>query len=124
MRFFEIQRRIARFSDRKTSQILSKMSHLNTGRLNLSTLRDLSRAELFTLLDAIDGSKAMVWDNQLITPFGLISDYKLLKEHGVGQMLELRSGGLPTVNAQNLIYFIRPRLAFIDIIAGKQIMEF
>lgn len=95
------------------------MSHLNAGRLNLATLRDVSRSELFALIDAIEGTKSMVWDSKLVGPFGLISDYSLLKEHKIVQMLELRAGSLPTINAQNLVYFMRPELPFIDIIAGN-----
>ena len=94
------------------------MSYLNSGRLNLSLLRDVSRSDLFALLDSMDGTKAMVWDSKLVGPFGLISDYSLLKEHKVTQMLEFRAGTLPNISTQNLIYFIRPLLSFIDIIAG------
>ena len=95
------------------------MSHLNSGRLNLSTVRDVSRSELFSLFDGIDGTKSMVWDSKLVGPFGLISDYSLLKEHKIVQMLELRGGKLPNINGQNLVYFLRPELSFIDIIAGN-----
>lgn len=95
------------------------MSHLNSGYLNLSVLRDVARTELFAMLDSIDGSKVMVWDQKLIGPFGLVSDYSLLKEHKVIQMLEIRGGTLPNITAQNLIYFIRPVLSFIDLIAGE-----
>lgn len=95
------------------------MYFLNSGRINLSQIRDYARTELFNLLDAIDGSKSMVWDSSLVGPFGLISDYKLLKEHKVNQMLELRSGTLPTINTKNIVYFLRPNLASMNIIAGN-----
>lgn len=95
------------------------MSHLNSGRLNLSSIRDVSRSVLFSLLDSIEGTKSMVWDSKLIGPFGLISDYGLLKEHKIVQMLELRGGRLlSNISAQNVIYFIRPKSAFMDIISG------
>lgn len=100
------------------------MSHLNAGRLNLATLRDVSRSELFSLIDAIEGTKSMVWDSKLVGPFGLISDYSLLKEHKIVQMLELRAGSLPNISAQNLVYFMRPELPFIDIIAGNLVFQF
>lgn len=89
------------------------MSHLN-----LSTLQGVSRSDLFALLDAIEGTKSMVWDSKLVGPFGLISDYNNLKEHKIIQMLELCNGTLPNISAQNLVYFIRPELPFIDTIAG------
>lgn len=95
------------------------MSYLNSGPLNFSTLRDVARSELFSLLDSIEGTKSMVWDSKLVGPLGLISDYSLLKEHKVIQMLELRTGKLPSINSQNLVYFIRPDLSFCDTIAGK-----
>ena len=95
------------------------MSHLNSGRLNLSCLRDISRLEFLNLLDSIEGTKSMVWDSKLVGPLGLISDYSLLKEHKVIQLLELRKGKLPNINSQNLIYFIRPELSFCNTIAGN-----
>lgn len=97
----------------------STMSHLNAGRLNLASLRDVSRYDLFALIDGIEGTKSMIWDSKLVGPFGLISDYGLLKEHKIVQMLELRAGNLPSINAQNLVYFMRPELPFIDIVAGN-----
>ncbi|KAF7490062.1 Vacuolar protein sorting-associated protein 33A [Sarcoptes scabiei] len=95
------------------------MSYLDSTRLNLSMLKEIARTDLFTLLDSIDGSKAIVWDPKLISPIGLISDYSDLKLHEVVQMLELRAGKLPSINAQNLIYFIRPILASIEVIADQ-----
>lgn len=100
------------------------MSHLNSGRLNLSSIRDVSRSVLFSLLDSIEGTKSMVWDSKLIGPFGLISDYGLLKEHKIVQMLELRGGRLlSNISAQNVIYFIRPKSAFMDIISENILQE-
>ncbi|KAI2803156.1 Vacuolar protein sorting-associated protein 33A [Blomia tropicalis] len=102
----------------------TQMSHLNSGRLNLSSIRDVSRSVLFSLLDSIEGTKSMVWDSKLIGPFGLISDYGLLKEHKIVQMLELRGGRLlSNISAQNVIYFIRPKSAFMDIISENILQE-
>ena len=95
------------------------MSHLNSGRLNLASLRDLSRTEFLGLLDDIDGTKSIVWDQKLITPFNLVSDYSLLKGHGVVQGLELRAGQLPPIKAQNVVYLVQPILSYMDIIVGK-----
>lgn len=94
------------------------MAHLNSGRLNLSTLREIAREDLFNLLDSIHDNKTMILDPKLIGPLGLISDYSSLKEHKIIQMLELNSGPLPSIKTNNLIYFIRSKLSFMDIIAG------
>lgn len=94
------------------------MAHLNSGRLNLSMLREIAREDLFSLLDSINDNKTMILDPKLIGPLGLISDYTSLKEHKIIQMLELNSGTLPPIKTNNLIYFIRPKLSFMDIIAG------
>ncbi|KAH9528320.1 Vacuolar protein sorting-associated protein 33A [Dermatophagoides farinae] len=93
------------------------MSHLNSGRLNLSSLRDFQRTDLFALLDSIDGTKAIVWDQQLIAPFELISNIKSFMEHKVIQNLKFRSVQGSMVEAQNVVYFIRPTLSYMDTIA-------
>ncbi|XP_075680872.1 vacuolar protein sorting-associated protein 33A [Dermatophagoides pteronyssinus] len=93
------------------------MTHLNSGRLNLSTLRDFQRTDLFALLDSIDGTKAIVWDQQLIAPFELISNITSFMEHKVVQNLKFRSVQGSMIEAQNIVYFIRPTLSYMDAIA-------
>ncbi|OTF82000.1 vacuolar protein sorting-associated protein 33A-like protein [Euroglyphus maynei] len=93
------------------------MAHLNSGRLNLSLLRDFQRTDLFALLDSIEGTKAIVWDQQLIAPFELISNIISFKEHKVVQNLKFGSVQWSMIEAQNVVYFIRPTLSYMDAIA-------
>jgi hypothetical protein len=95
------------------------MSHLSSGRLNLSYVKELAKHELLDCLDKCDGNKAIVWDQKLVGPFGLIADYILLKEHKVIQMFELRNGKLPEISAQHIIYLTRTQLSFMDTIADN-----
>ncbi|MEQ2202632.1 Vacuolar protein sorting-associated protein 33A, partial [Xenoophorus captivus] len=60
---------------------------------------------------------AIVWDEYLTGPFGLIAQYSLLKEHEVEKMFTLKSGRLPSADVKNIIFFVRPRLELMDIIA-------
>lgn len=99
------------------------MSHLSTGRLNLSHVKELAKHELLECLDRCVGTKAIVWDQKLVAPFGLIADYITLKDHKVIQMFELRSGKLPQINAQHVIYLIRTKLSFMDTIADNIMNE-
>uniref|UniRef100_A0A8C7D3A7 VPS33A core subunit of CORVET and HOPS complexes n=1 Tax=Oncorhynchus kisutch TaxID=8019 RepID=A0A8C7D3A7_ONCKI len=92
-------------------------AHLSYGRVNLNILREAARKELREFLDKCAGSKAIVWDEYLTGPFGLIAQYSLLKEHEVEKMFTLKGGRLPAADVKNIIFFVRPRLELMDIIA-------
>ncbi|XP_053557731.1 vacuolar protein sorting-associated protein 33A [Bombina bombina] len=93
--------------------------HLSCGRVNLNVLREAVRKELREFLDKCAGSKAIVWDEYLTGPFGLIAQYSLLKEHEVEKMFTLKAGPLPTAEVKNIIFLVRPRLELMDIIADN-----
>jgi len=65
------------------------MAHLTTGRVNLGQVREATRRQLLKCLDSCTGSKAIIWDDKLTGPVGLIAEYSLLKEHDVGKMFPL-----------------------------------
>uniref|UniRef100_A0A669CU34 VPS33A core subunit of CORVET and HOPS complexes n=1 Tax=Oreochromis niloticus TaxID=8128 RepID=A0A669CU34_ORENI len=94
-------------------------AHLSYGRVNLNILREAARKELREFLDKCAGSKAIVWDEYLTGPFGLIAQYSLLKEHEVEKMFTLKHGRLPPADVKNIIFFVRPRLELMDIIADN-----
>ncbi|XP_060927233.1 vacuolar protein sorting-associated protein 33A [Limanda limanda] len=98
-------------------------AHLSYGRVNLNILREAARKELREFLDKCAGSKAIVWDEYLTGPFGLIAQYSLLKEHEVEKMFTLKSGRLPAADVKNIIFFVRPRLELMDIIAENVCSE-
>lgn len=43
--------------------------------------------------------------------------YFFFKEHEVEKMFTLKSGRLPSADVKNIIFFVRPRLELMDIIA-------
>ncbi|KAF4113737.1 vacuolar protein sorting-associated protein 33A [Onychostoma macrolepis] len=92
-------------------------SHLFCGRVNLNILREAARKDLREFLDKCSGSKAIVWDEYLTGPFGLIAQYSLLKEHEVEKMFTLKGGRIPSAAVKNIVFFVRPRLELMDIIA-------
>ncbi|NXX96059.1 VP33A protein, partial [Centropus bengalensis] len=98
-------------------------AHLSSGRVNLTALREAGRRELREFLDKCAGSKAIVWDEYLTGPFGLIAQYSLLKEHEVEKMFTLKPGRLPQADVKNVIFFVRPRLELMDIIADNVLRE-
>uniref|UniRef100_A0A8D0H5B9 Vacuolar protein sorting-associated protein 33A n=1 Tax=Sphenodon punctatus TaxID=8508 RepID=A0A8D0H5B9_SPHPU len=98
-------------------------AHLSSGRVNLTALREAGRRELREFLDKCAGSKAIVWDEYLTGPFGLIAQYSLLKEHEVEKMFTLKAGRLPPADVKNIIFFVRPRLELMDIIAENVLSE-
>ncbi|KAK3539155.1 hypothetical protein QTP86_026972 [Hemibagrus guttatus] len=98
-------------------------SHLSYGRVNLNILREAARKELREFLDKCAGSKAIVWDEYLTGPFGLIAQYSLLKEHEVEKMFTLKAGRVPPADVKNVIFFVRPKLELMDIIAENIMSE-
>ncbi|XP_057277258.1 vacuolar protein sorting-associated protein 33A isoform X2 [Pezoporus wallicus] len=98
-------------------------AHLSSGRVNLTALREAGRRELREFLDKCAGSKAIVWDESLTGPFGLIAQYSLLKEHEVEKMFTLKPGRLPQADVKNIIFFVRPRLELMDIITDNVLRE-
>ncbi|XP_030677409.1 vacuolar protein sorting-associated protein 33A isoform X2 [Nomascus leucogenys] len=98
-------------------------AHLSYGRVNLNVLREAVRRELREFLDKCAGSKAIVWDEYLTGPFGLIAQYSLLKEHEVEKMFTLKGNRLPAADVKNIIFFVRPRLELMDIIAENVLSE-
>ncbi|XP_054449955.1 vacuolar protein sorting-associated protein 33A isoform X1 [Pteronotus mesoamericanus] len=98
-------------------------AHLSYGRVNLNVLREAVRRELREFLDKCAGSKAIVWDENLTGPFGLIAQYSLLKEHEVEKMFTLKGSRLPAADVKNIIFFVRPRLELMDIIAENVLSE-
>ncbi|XP_067136372.1 vacuolar protein sorting-associated protein 33A [Centruroides vittatus] len=92
-------------------------SQLNTGGINISVVRELARRELLECLDKCAGTKAIIWDEQLTGPFGLIAEYVLLQEHDVTQMFQLQPKRIPATTAQNIIFLVRPKLPLMDIVA-------
>ncbi|XP_041347888.1 vacuolar protein sorting-associated protein 33A-like [Gigantopelta aegis] len=98
-------------------------AHLSSGKINLGLLRDCYRREFLECLDKCLGTKALVWDDALTGPFGLIAEYSLLKEHEVEKMFPLRSAGLPQSNVQNIVFITRPKLDLMEIIAQNILQE-
>ncbi|XP_055652336.1 vacuolar protein sorting-associated protein 33A isoform X2 [Falco peregrinus] len=98
-------------------------AHLSSGRVNLTALREAGRRELREFLDKCAGSKAIVWDESLTGPFGLIAQYSLLKEHEVEKMFTLKPGRLPQADVKNIIFFVRPKLELMDIITDNVLRE-
>ncbi|CAD6239032.1 GSCOCG00008613001-RA-CDS [Cotesia congregata] len=92
-------------------------SHLSGGRLNIGLLQEQARKQLLCLIEKCDGPKAIVWDQSLAGPVGLIARYNLLEEYGVVKMYELIGGQLPLTNVTNIIFIVRPHLDLIDLIA-------
>lgn len=98
------------------------MNHLQGGRLDVSALQTAARNNLLNLLEKCRGSKAIVWDEALSGPTGLICQYAVLKEHSVLKMYPLRVERLPECNVAHIIFISRPKVTLMDLIA-KNVQE-
>jgi len=94
-------------------------AHLSNGRVKVGQLRELARSELLELLDKYNGTKALVWDESLTGPLGLIAEYSALKDHEVTKMFPLKSGRLPPCNVENVVFVVRPTLKAMDFVADN-----
>ncbi|CAH1391975.1 unnamed protein product [Nezara viridula] len=92
-------------------------NHLSGGKVNIALLQDHLRKQILYLIDKCNGPKAIVWDEALAGPVGLICKYKILLDHDVSRMYPLKFGKLPVTNVNNIIFISRPQIHLMDMIA-------
>uniref|UniRef100_A0A2K6CNC9 Uncharacterized protein n=1 Tax=Macaca nemestrina TaxID=9545 RepID=A0A2K6CNC9_MACNE len=86
-------------------------AHLSYGRVNLNVLREAVRRELREFLDKCAGSKVRG---------GRI--YRISSKW-LEKMFTLKGNRLPAADVKNIIFFVRPRLELMDIIAENVLSE-
>ncbi|XP_043221131.1 vacuolar protein sorting-associated protein 33A-like [Amphibalanus amphitrite] len=91
--------------------------HLMHGRLRTNIFRDEARQKFVTLLDKTVGTKAIVWDERLTGPFGLVAEYSFLREHDVAKMFPLRAGRLPPSDVDTVVFLVRPEVGLMELVA-------
>eukprot|EP00118_Oscarella_pearsei_P002060 m.9367 g.9367 ORF g.9367 m.9367 type:complete len:611 (+) comp21289_c0_seq2:147-1979(+) len=96
---------------------MSAYSHLSSGRLDVSPVREEARRLFLDLLDQCEGTKALVWDQSMTGPFSFISDYTLLKERGVNKMTIIQQQMEPADAEQHVVFLIRPNPDLMKLIA-------
>eukprot|EP01135_Chromosphaera_perkinsii_P005349 Nk52_evm30s343 gene=Nk52_evmTU30s343 len=98
-------------------------SYLSTASVNVGAIRDFLRKDLLQCIDSVGGGKkSMVLDQKLVGPVGLISEYSLLKEHGVDKLYHLLPGKLET-EPKTIIYFTRPDPALMKTMICDRALE-
>lgn len=91
-------------------------AHLQGGKVDISLIQSVARKNLIDLLEKCQGTKAIVWDNALASPVGLIAQYVVLREHSVTKMFPLRPDPLPESDVSHMIFITRPKLHLMDYI--------
>ncbi|CAG0915452.1 unnamed protein product [Notodromas monacha] len=95
-----------------------------SSRVNLTALKDETGKRLIDLLDECTGRKAIVWDESLTGPIGLVAEYSVLKEHDVVKMFPLRPGRLSEApNVRHVIFICKARVELMDVIADCLMRE-
>jgi len=74
--------------------------------VTLHELKLLARKELLRCLDALPGSKTVIWDPSLTAPFTLFSDLAILQSHGVEKMVMLPEKGRLAPLPTQLVVFL------------------
>ncbi|KAL1501547.1 hypothetical protein ABEB36_006849 [Hypothenemus hampei] len=92
-------------------------SHLQGGKVDVSLIQTTAWGNLAELLEKCPGSKAIVWDNSLAGPVGLIVEYMRLREYSVKKMFPLRSTPLQETDVDHIIFIARPKLHLMECIA-------
>ena len=67
--------------------------------------------------------QAIVWDESLSGPVGLVTKYSFLKERNVVNMLTLKPGQLPDIDVRHIIFITRPNVKLMDSIAENVLSE-
>ncbi|BES98201.1 Vacuolar protein sorting-associated protein [Nesidiocoris tenuis] len=95
-------------------------NYLSGGKVNLSQLQEMYRKELLRLIDKCDGPKAIVWDDALGVPFGVIAKSSVLRDHNVLKMYQLNFGKLPVLkDVKNIIFISRAHEDLMDMVADN-----
>uniref|UniRef100_A0A1A9Z3V9 Vacuolar protein sorting-associated protein 33A n=1 Tax=Glossina pallidipes TaxID=7398 RepID=A0A1A9Z3V9_GLOPL len=92
-------------------------SYLQRQRVNLQLLQESSCRELVHLLEKIEGNKAIVLDDALLGPIGLIASPSLFSDRGI-KLLKLDKETRFPRDATNIIYIIRTQIKLMDIIVS------
>uniref|UniRef100_A0A1B0DCN7 Vacuolar protein sorting-associated protein 33A n=1 Tax=Phlebotomus papatasi TaxID=29031 RepID=A0A1B0DCN7_PHLPP len=93
--------------------------HLSGWRVNIGQLQELYAKELLGILEKCEGTKAIIWDESLAGPVGLIAKYTFLKEHNVTKMFPLSGDPLPDIDVKNIIFITRANLKLMNHIADN-----
>ncbi|XP_018568521.1 vacuolar protein sorting-associated protein 33A [Anoplophora glabripennis] len=99
------------------------MANLQGGKVDISLIQTSARNNLINLLEKCPGKKAIVWDNNLAGPVGLVAQYTILREHMVMKMYPLRPTSLPETDVDHVIFISRPKLHLMDYIAQNVRMD-
>lgn len=95
-------------------------AHLSGGKVNISLVQDLARNQLLELIEKCTNNKAIIWDDALAGPVGLVAKARLLKERDVIKMFHLKPGSLPSFeNISNVFFITRPIIKHMDIITDN-----
>lgn len=86
--------------------------------MDISLIQTSARNNLINLLEKCPGKKAIVWDNNLAGPVGLVAQYTILREHMVTKMYPLRPTALPETDVDHVIFISRPKLHLMDYIGN------
>ncbi|XP_018334360.1 vacuolar protein sorting-associated protein 33A [Agrilus planipennis] len=92
-------------------------NHLQGGTVDISLIQTAARNNLINLLEKCPGTKAIVWDNSLAGPTGLVFQYPILKEHDVVKMYPLRNVPFPETAVKHILFITRPKLELMDLVA-------
>ncbi|KAG9511091.1 Vacuolar protein sorting-associated protein 33A [Fragariocoptes setiger] len=81
---------------------------MRASRVNSEVLKLNARKKLLQFFDKYEGTKTIIWDENLSGPFGLIANYPLLKERDVVQMFKLEAGKVMCEKiTDHYIYLVR-----------------
>ncbi|EDS39484.1 vacuolar protein sorting-associated protein 33A [Culex quinquefasciatus] len=94
-------------------------THLSGGRANIQLIQEAAVRELVEILDRCEGTKAIIWDESLGGPVGLVARYTFLKEHHVTKMYPLRPEPWTDIDVKNIIFITRPNQTLMDYIANN-----
>ncbi|XP_065079001.1 vacuolar protein sorting-associated protein 33A [Ochlerotatus camptorhynchus] len=94
-------------------------THLAGGRANVQLLQESAIRELVEILDRCEGTKAILWDESLGGPVGLVARYTFLEEHNVTKMYALSAEPMADIDVKNIIFITRPNQTLMDYIANN-----
>ena len=90
------------------------------GGIDTDSIRTTALKDLLDVVDSVRGKKALVLDQSLTSPLGLVVKFSLLRDHGIDKVYHLEPNPL-SVTHDKVIYLCRPQQRNVEMILGTNI---
>lgn len=104
------------------NMVTSRSSKASSG-IDIDSIKTTTLRNLLDVVDSVRGKKALVLDQSLTGPLGLIVKFSVLRDHGIDKVYHLEPNPL-SVTHDKIIYLCRPQQRNVEMILGTSLSVF